>query len=172
MRSGPRSLCPVNVAVEILGDRWTLLVLRDLMLKGRVTFKSMVEAEEGIATNILADRLSRLEAEGIVEKVRDESDGRRVRYGLSEKGLDLAPGTRGHDGLERHLLQDRRATGGDRRDALQPQALSRRHPRERSANGEAPRPEQGLEPCRPASCFGRLRASFRRQTLVFLKARS
>jgi DNA-binding HxlR family transcriptional regulator len=91
MRSGPRSLCPVNVAVEILGDRWTLLVLRDLMLKGRVTFKSMVEAEEGIATNILADRLSRLEAEGIVEKVRDESDGRRVRYGLSEKGLDLAP---------------------------------------------------------------------------------
>jgi len=87
----PRSLCPVNIAVEILGDRWTLLVLRDLMLKGRVTFKSMIEAEEGIATNILADRLSRLEAEGIVEKLPDEDDRRRARYTLTTKGLDLAP---------------------------------------------------------------------------------
>ncbi len=86
-----RSRCPVNVAVEILGDRWTLLVLRDLMLKGRVTFKSMLEAEEGIATNILADRLGRLEAEGIVEKVPDANDRRRARYCLSAKGLDLAP---------------------------------------------------------------------------------
>lgn len=86
-----RSRCPINIAVEILGDRWTLLVLRDLMLKGRVTFKSMIETEEGIATNILADRLSRLEVEGIVEKVRDENDGRRGRYRLSAKGLDLAP---------------------------------------------------------------------------------
>ncbi len=87
----PRSRCPVNIAVEILGDRWTLLVLRDLMLKGRTTFKSMIEAEEGIATNILADRLNRLTAEGIVEKLRDEGDGRRARYMLTAKGLDLAP---------------------------------------------------------------------------------
>jgi DNA-binding HxlR family transcriptional regulator len=86
-----RSRCPVNVAVEILGDRWTLLVLRDLMLKGRVTFKSMIEAEEGIATNMLTDRLSRLEAEGIVEKLPDENDKRRARYRLTPKGLDLAP---------------------------------------------------------------------------------
>ena len=86
-----RSHCPVNIAVEIFGDRWTLLVLRDLLLKGRVTFKSMIEAEEGIATNILADRLSRLEIEDIVEKLADENDGRRARYRLTEKGLDLAP---------------------------------------------------------------------------------
>lgn len=95
MKSPPprqlRSQCPINIAVEILGDRWSLLIVRDLMLKGRVTFKSMLEAEEGIATNILADRLSRLETEGIVERSRDRNDGRRVRYRLSAKGLDLAP---------------------------------------------------------------------------------
>ena len=88
---GGRSRCPLHLALEVLGDRWTLLVLRDLMLKDRDTFKAMLEAEEGIATNILSDRLARLEAEGIVARRADPADARRVRYRLTEKGLDLAP---------------------------------------------------------------------------------
>jgi DNA-binding HxlR family transcriptional regulator len=86
-----RSRCPLNIALELFGDRWSLLVLRDLMLKDRNTFKDMLAAEEGIASNILADRLGRLEAEGIVVSDRDAKDRRRVRYRLTEKGLDLAP---------------------------------------------------------------------------------
>jgi DNA-binding HxlR family transcriptional regulator len=86
-----RSRCPLHLALEVLGDRWTLLVLRDLMLKDRDTFKAMLEAEEGIATNILSDRLARLEAEGIVERRADAEDSRRVRYSLTAKGIDLAP---------------------------------------------------------------------------------
>lgn len=90
-RRGARSRCPLHLALEVLGDRWTLLVLRDLMLKDRDTFKAMLEAEEGIATNILSDRLARLEAEGIVERRADAADARRVRYRLTGKGVDLAP---------------------------------------------------------------------------------
>jgi DNA-binding HxlR family transcriptional regulator len=86
-----RSYCPLSVALEVFGDRWSLLVVRDLMFKGRTTFKEFQEAEEGIATNVLADRLQRLEAHGIVVRRRDPYDARRVIYGLTEKGIDLAP---------------------------------------------------------------------------------
>jgi DNA-binding HxlR family transcriptional regulator len=61
------------------------------MFKGRTTFKDFLDAEERIATNILADRLQKLEALGIIARERDAGDGRRVRYRLTEKGLDLAP---------------------------------------------------------------------------------
>jgi DNA-binding HxlR family transcriptional regulator len=86
-----RSYCPLSVALEVFGDRWSLLIVRDLMFKGRTTFKEFQEAEEGIATNVLADRLQRLEAHGIVARRRDPSDARKVIYRLTEKGLDLAP---------------------------------------------------------------------------------
>ncbi len=86
-----RSYCPLSVALELFGDRWSLLIVRDLMFKGRTTFKEFQEAEEGIATNILTDRLQRLEANGIVVKQRDLSDARKVIYRLTEKGIDLAP---------------------------------------------------------------------------------
>ena len=86
-----RSRCPLNATLEAFGDGWSLLIVRDLMFKGRTTFKDFLDAEEGIATNILADRLQRLEGLGIVARERDPGDARRVRYRLTEKGLDLAP---------------------------------------------------------------------------------
>lgn len=86
-----RSDCPISISLEIFGDRWTLLVVRDLMFKGRATFREFLEAGEGIATNILADRLAQLEEHGLVERRAHPEDGRRNLYRLTEKGVDLAP---------------------------------------------------------------------------------
>ena len=87
-----RSLCPLNASVEMLGDRWSLLILRDMMLRGSRTYKEFFEASlEGIATNILADRLRRLERNGIIRGKPDARDGRKIIYTLTEKGVDLAP---------------------------------------------------------------------------------
>jgi DNA-binding HxlR family transcriptional regulator len=86
-----RSGCPLNASVEMLGDRWSLLILRDMMLRGFRTFKEFLTSYEGIATNILADRLKRLIAHGIVTTKEDPSDGRKLIYVLTPKGLDLAP---------------------------------------------------------------------------------
>ena len=75
----------------MLGDRWSLLILRDLMVRGYRKFKQFQEAGEGIATNILADRLQKLEAAGIVTAEVEETDARSMNYRLTEKGIDLAP---------------------------------------------------------------------------------
>jgi DNA-binding HxlR family transcriptional regulator len=75
----------------MLGDRWSLLILRDMMLRGYRTFKQFLESDEGIATNILADRLRRLESYGIVQSGGDPADGRRQIYRLTAKGIALAP---------------------------------------------------------------------------------
>lgn len=75
----------------MLGDRWSLLIVRDLMVRGFRTFKEFQGSSERIATNILADRLQKLEAKGIVTAEVEESDGRKVNYRLTEKGIDLAP---------------------------------------------------------------------------------
>jgi DNA-binding HxlR family transcriptional regulator len=86
-----RSGCPLNASVEILGDRWSLLIIRDMMLRGFHTYKQFLESYERIATNILADRLRRLEAHGIIAAERNPSDGRKLIYSLTAKGIDLAP---------------------------------------------------------------------------------
>ena len=87
-----RSACPLNASVEMLGDRWSLLILRDMMLRGFRSYKEFLEGSyEGIATNILADRLRKLEAYGIITKRRDPSDARKASYLLTRKGIDLAP---------------------------------------------------------------------------------
>jgi DNA-binding HxlR family transcriptional regulator len=75
----------------MLGDRWSLLIIRDMMVRGSRTYKEFLESWEGIATNILADRLRKLEAHGIITTQRDPSDGRRRIYLLTAKGIDLAP---------------------------------------------------------------------------------
>ena len=75
----------------MFGDRWSLLIVRDLMVRGFRTFKDFQESGEGIATNILADRLRKLEAAGIVTAETGETDARRVNYRLTEKGVALAP---------------------------------------------------------------------------------
>jgi DNA-binding HxlR family transcriptional regulator len=86
-----RSGCPVTVSLDIFGDRWSLLVIRDLMVRGYRTFKEFREAGEGIATNVLADRLRKLEAAGIITARTQDSDHRKVNYRLTRKGIDLAP---------------------------------------------------------------------------------
>jgi DNA-binding HxlR family transcriptional regulator len=86
-----RSGCPLNASVETLGDRWSLLIVRDMMLRGFRTFKEFMESDEGIATNILADRLRKLEAHGILTTEPDATDGRKLIYLLTPKGIDLAP---------------------------------------------------------------------------------
>jgi DNA-binding HxlR family transcriptional regulator len=86
-----RSECPLNASVEILGDRWSLLIIRDMMLRGFRSYKKFLESYEGIATNILADRLRKLEAHGIITAELDPADGRKLIYLLTAKGIDLAP---------------------------------------------------------------------------------
>jgi DNA-binding HxlR family transcriptional regulator len=90
-KSKRRSGCPVSISLEILGDRWTLLVIRDLMVRGYRTFKEFQGSSERIASNILTDRLRKLVAANIVETETDETDGRKVNYRLTQRGIDLAP---------------------------------------------------------------------------------
>src|SRR5260370_40291485 len=86
-----RSDCPLNVSLEIFGDRWTLLIVRDLMLKGRIRFGELLEGGEGIASNILTDRLGRLETYGLVQRRRDASDARRLTIRWTQRGSDRPP---------------------------------------------------------------------------------
>ncbi len=90
-----RSGCPLNASVEILGDRWSLLIIRDMMLRGFRTYKEFLSSYEKIATNILADRLQKLITHGIITTKGDPSDGRKdgrkFIYSLTPKGIDLAP---------------------------------------------------------------------------------
>jgi DNA-binding HxlR family transcriptional regulator len=86
-----RSGCPVSIALEILGDHWSLLIVRDLMIRGYRTFKEFERSGEGIATNILANRLERLEQAGIITNQEDPRDGRKLNYRLTTKGIELAP---------------------------------------------------------------------------------
>jgi DNA-binding HxlR family transcriptional regulator len=90
-RTKPRSGCPLNVSVEILGDRWSLLIIRDMMLRGFRSYTQFLDSYEGIATHILAHRLKKLEGYGIIATQQDPLDGRKRIYTLTEKGMDLAP---------------------------------------------------------------------------------
>lgn len=82
-----RSDCPINFALEIFGDRWTLLIIRDLMFKGKHYYGEFSQMEEKIATNILADRLVLLEEAGIVTRIIDQQHNSKKIYKLSQKGL-------------------------------------------------------------------------------------
>jgi DNA-binding HxlR family transcriptional regulator len=86
-----RSDCPINFALEIFGDPWSLLIIRDMVYFGKKTYGEFLASEEGIATNILASRLVRLEQQGILEKKLSASEKRKEMYVLTEKGLDLIP---------------------------------------------------------------------------------
>ncbi|MEM6929179.1 MAG: helix-turn-helix domain-containing protein [Myxococcota bacterium] len=90
MAPEPRSDCPIACSLDVIGDRWTLVVLRDVLLAQRRTFGELAQAE-GIAPNILSERLARLEAAGVLTKERDPADGRRRLYLPTERGLDLIP---------------------------------------------------------------------------------
>src|SRR5690625_1956736 len=87
-----RSGCPINMTVELLGDRWSLLVIRDVMFADRHTFAELhAHSEEGIATNILTDRLKRLTAAGVLRRTEVSGSRNRVRYDLTERGIELLP---------------------------------------------------------------------------------
>lgn len=86
-----RSDCPINFALETFGDTWSLLIIRDIVYFGKQTYGEFLASEEGIATNILANRLARLEQQGILTKLPHPTDVRKERYVLTEKGLDLIP---------------------------------------------------------------------------------
>ena len=83
--------CPITFGLDTFGDRWSLLIIREIMLRGKKTYSEFIEADEGIATNILISRLKHLEAEGIIEKSRDPDNRRSFLYSLTKKGRDLAP---------------------------------------------------------------------------------
>ncbi|HKP94233.1 MAG TPA: helix-turn-helix domain-containing protein, partial [Fibrobacteria bacterium] len=88
MRQGKhtlRSHCPVNYGLEAFGDRWALLILRDIVFRGKRTYGEFLKSEEGFATNILASRLERLMGAGILRREADEADGRKDIYFLTEK---------------------------------------------------------------------------------------
>jgi len=85
-----QSGCPVAFSLDMFGDRWSLLVIREIMLRGKTTYSDFQNIEEAIATNVLADRLKHLETEGIIAKHRDPDNRRSYIYSLTEKGRDLA----------------------------------------------------------------------------------
>ena len=86
-----RSNCPIHFALEIFGDRWSLLLVRDIVLYGKHTYGEFLRSEEQIATNVLAARLALLEYEGILHKTPHATDKRKDVYALTEKGLDVIP---------------------------------------------------------------------------------
>jgi|SRR5437773_621025 len=89
--NGRRSDCPVNFAVEALGDKWSLVILRDIIFWGKHTYGEFLKSDEKIATNILANRLEYLESEGLISKTHDPNDGRKEIYNVTEKGVALVP---------------------------------------------------------------------------------
>jgi DNA-binding HxlR family transcriptional regulator len=125
-----RSDCPIHFGLEVFGDPWTLLILRDLLLKDRSTYSDFLHAEEGIATNVLADRLARLEEDGLLSAERGTEGGRARRYRPTSKAVDLLPvlleiiawsashdpGTAADPDFVTRLRADRAGLEGDLRD--------------------------------------------------------
>lgn len=87
MRSG----CPLNYGLEIFGDKWSLLIIRDMMFFGKRYYREFLSSEEKISTNILADRLGLLEKEGLITKSKDPHHKQKVKYSLTQKSVDLLP---------------------------------------------------------------------------------
>ncbi len=91
MSDEQRSGCPINLALEVFGDRWTLLVVRDLMFGGKRHYREFLHSDEGISSNILADRLNMLVEQGIVTRTGDPTHKQKAIYSLTETGIALLP---------------------------------------------------------------------------------
>lgn len=127
-----RSSCPVSCALDILGDRWTLLVIRDIIFKQKRHFGDFLTSPEKIASNILSDRLKKLEDCDIVLRRPDPANARRIIYTLTEKGFDLVPAilellrwgvkhdpaSDAHENLIQRLEQDRAGLMAEIRSSL------------------------------------------------------
>lgn len=86
-----RSVCPLARSLDVFGDKWTLLILRDVAAYGKTTYKELSKMSEGIATNTLADRLDKLVKEGFLTKNKSEKNKLVFHYHITEKGLDIIP---------------------------------------------------------------------------------
>lgn len=86
-----RSECPLSYSLDIFGDKWSLLIIRDLMFENKCTYNDFLKSQEGIATNILASRLKELEENGIIEKSAHPDSKAKNLYRLTSKGIDLLP---------------------------------------------------------------------------------
>ncbi len=86
-----RSDCPISCSLEVFGDKWSLLIIRDIMLRGKVSYSEFLTSEEKIASNILVNRLSILEAENILLKEVSPQNRSKFIYRLTQKGVDLLP---------------------------------------------------------------------------------
>jgi DNA-binding HxlR family transcriptional regulator len=92
MREAHRSGCPINLTLEAIGDKWSLLIIRDIIFGDRRHFRELLlKSEEGIASNILADRLKRLVAQGIITRAGDPTHKQKAIYSLTEQGIELLP---------------------------------------------------------------------------------
>lgn len=87
----PRSDCPISGALDLFGDKWSLLIMRDLLFRNKSHYREFLASEEGIATNILADRLARLESAGLIEKTGEDRHSGKQAYMPTPKGADLIP---------------------------------------------------------------------------------
>lgn len=86
-----RSDCPISFALDIFGDKWSLLIIRDLMFRQKQTYGDFLKSDEKISTNILADRLAMLECNGLIKSERDETNNTRKIYKLTDKSIALVP---------------------------------------------------------------------------------
>ena len=91
MNNEHRSDCPINLSLEVLGDKWSLLILRDMVFAGKRHFREFLRSEEGISSNILADRIRKLMDEGMITKSSDPTHKQKAIYGLTEKSIALVP---------------------------------------------------------------------------------
>ena len=86
-----RSHCPISLALDVIGDRWSLLIVRDLMFASKRYYRELLRSDEGISSNILAERLARLVAVGILSKTDDPTHKQKAIYSLTPMGIDLLP---------------------------------------------------------------------------------
>ena len=91
MKTKNRSNCPISFALDIFGDKWSLLILRDIIIFAKSNYHEFVNSDEAISTNILADRLIKLETHGLIIKSKDEQNLKKFIYSPTEKALDLIP---------------------------------------------------------------------------------
>lgn len=92
MKKAPyRSDCPISKTLDILGDKWSLLIVRDLVFKGKNTYGEFLKGGEGITTSVLADKLALLECGGIISKKAHPDSKAKILYTLTQKGIDLVP---------------------------------------------------------------------------------
>lgn len=90
-KTAREDICPISLSLDVFGDRWTLLVLRDVLLESRFSYKHILAANPGLATNVLAERLKRLEARGLLTKQKDSQDARQFVYKPTEQAIRVIP---------------------------------------------------------------------------------